>query len=168
MGLPAGYRQRGLGLPEALLALALLGVALAGLLAAQWQAGGLQAEAMSRRHAGWLLTDLGQRMALNPQARPEYLRLLQTGAPALAPASDPCARDDCPAEARARADVSYFASEALRLLHHPGWRLESCPASPGQCLRLAWSAASGRMPPCWSAAAGQPARQARCLLRELP
>lgn len=164
-----GRDGRGLGLPEALVAMALLGVALGGLLAAQWQARDLQQDALARRQAGWLLTELGQRMALNTAAREHYVALLRQGLPP-ASAPDACTREACAPAARAQADVAFVATEARRVLMRPDWRLEACLDSPGQCLLLAWAGtvpSSGPDGSCLDAA-GLRRPGAHCAVRELP
>ncbi len=160
---------RGLGLPEALVALALLGVALSGLLAAQWQARDLQADALQNQQALLMLSDFGQRMALNPAGHASYLAMLQAGLPATM-LPDACARDACTPEARARADTGFLAGEARRLLPRPAWQLEACVDSPGHCLLLAWAGtvpSSGPDGGCLDAS-GLHRPGAHCLVRELP
>jgi len=161
--------EHGLGLPEALIALALLGVALGGLLAAQWRARDLQQDAWSRHQAGWLLTDFGQRMALNPGAREQYLDGLRAG-PAGSPPPGACARLACPPGERARADVAFLAAEVRRVLSRPDWRLESCLDSPGLCLSLSWSGTSPSSGPDGACLDASGARRpgAHCVTRELP
>ncbi len=159
----------GLGLPEALVALALLGVALSGLVAAQWQARGLQQDALQRQQALLMLADFSARRQLNPEAHAVYALSL-TGAVPVVSSPDTCAVAACVPAERARADVHFLAGEMRRLLPQPAWRLEPCLDSPGQCLLLAWGgtlASSGPDGGCLDAS-GLRQTGAHCVAQELP
>lgn len=166
---PGACVTAGLGLPEALVALALLGVALSGLVAAQWQARGLQLEALQRQQALLVLADFTARQQLNPEGRDTYLAMLQAAMPA-AQTPDPCAIQTCSPAARARADVLFMAGEMHRLLPAPSWRLEPCLDSPGQCLLLAWAGTAASSGPDGACLDASGLRQpgAHCVAQELP
>ena len=99
--------QRGVGLAEALVALALLAVALNGLLAAQWQARQLQQSAATRLLALQALQDFAARWRLNPPGESRYRLALAQHLPHPTTV-DACESQACDAEARALADVTAF------------------------------------------------------------
>lgn len=166
--MPAG-RQYGLGLPETLVALALLGITLSGLMSLQWRAHQLQQQAWQRQQVLLLIEDFLQRLHLNPQARNTYLDGLAEPLPATA-AADACAVRACLPAARAVADLQHLANELRRLLPMPDWQREACLDAPGVCLLVAWAGtlpSSGPDGSCLDAA-GQRRNEARCLAVELP
>lgn len=160
---------RGFGLIETLVAMALLGMALSGLVQAQWQARALLTESLRRQQTILLLADLAARLRLNPSAASDYRALLQAG---LSPDAtvDGCVAAACAPAERARADVRHFASELRRVLPMPSWRLDACLDSPGDCLLVAWAGtepSSGPDGACLDAA-GLRHAHAHCLAMELP
>jgi len=130
--------MRGMGLPEALIALALLGVALNGLLAAHWQARQLQRSAASRQHAVMALQDFAVRWRLNPEGDASYRNALAQPLPAQ-PAVDACQSQACTPTARAQADVSALALQLQQGLTHSQWRFEPCTDAQASCLLVAWA-----------------------------
>lgn len=166
---PQACAAAGLGLPEALVALTLLGVALSGLVAAQWQARGLQQSALQRQQALLMLADFTTRLQLNPEGRGAYAIALVGSVPVVA-APDPCAMAACAPDARARADVRFLAGEMRRLLPLPAWRLEPCLDSPGRCLLLAWAGTAASSGPDGACLDASGLRQpgAHCVAQELP
>jgi type IV pilus assembly protein PilV len=134
-------QQSGLGLPEVLVAVAVLAIALSGLLAAHWQARLIQSEALQRRHTLLLVADFSARLRLNYTARADYLSHLSRALPTT-PVSDACAIHACLPSARARADITHFASELTRLLPQPAWQQAPCSDSSGTCLLITWAGAT--------------------------
>lgn len=133
-------QQCGLGLPEILVAVTILAIALSGLLAAHWQARLIQSEALQRRHALLLVTDFSTRLRLNSTARTDYLSHLSRTLPA-SQTADACAINACAPSARARADITHFANELTRLLPQPSWQQAPCRDSAGSCLLITWAGA---------------------------
>jgi len=135
---PRAVLMRGLGLPEALIALALLGVALNGLLAAHWQARQLQHTAASRQHALMALQDFAVRWRLNPDGESAYRLALAQPIPAQ-PSVDACQWQTCTPAARAQADISALAMQLQQDLIRPQWHLEPCTDALASCLLVAWA-----------------------------
>lgn len=119
------------------MALALLGVALNGLLAAHWQARQLQTSAASRQQALLALQDLAVRWRLNPGGDNAYRNALAQALPER-PAVDACQSQACSADARARADIAALALQLQQGLARPQWRVEPCPDVMADCLLVAW------------------------------
>lgn len=133
-----GKDQRGIGLAETLVALALLAVALNGLLAAQWQARQLQQTAATRLLALQALQDFAARWRLNPRGESRYRLALSQSLPNPSVA-DACESQACDADARALADVRSLALQLRRDLPQVQWQLQPCLDAPGSCLLVAWS-----------------------------
>ncbi len=160
---------RGMGLPEALIALALLSVALNGLLAAHWQARQLQRSAASRQHAVMALQDFAVRWRLNPSGDASYRNALAQPLPDK-PAVDACQWQVCTPAARAQADVSALALQLQQGLTHPQWRFEPCTDALANCLLVAWAgteASAGPEGACLDASA-QRRPGAQCTRLVLP
>lgn len=153
--------QRGLGLPETLIAFTLLLVALTGLLAAHQQAKLLQRDASQRLQAILALRELSQRWQLNASAAASYRAGLAQNLQS-AGNNFSCAQISCPATARAQADVAWVAA-ALKGLTHAQWQIQPCREWLADCLWLGWGSAA-------SSCDGQRAalRFERCLQWLLP
>lgn len=164
-----GRDQRGMGLAEALVALALLAVALNGLLAAQWQARQLQQSAATRLLALQALQDFAARWRLNPRGESHYRLALAQPLPHPTTV-DACESQACDAEARALADVGALALQLRRDLPRVQWQLQPCLDAPGSCLLVAWSgteASAGPEGGCLDAS-GVRLAQAHCSVLLLP
>lgn len=164
-----GIRIRGVGLPEVLIALALLGIALNGLLAAHWQARHLQLTATARQHATLVLRDFATRWRLNPEGEATYRRALSQPLPRQ-PSVDVCQWQACTPGARAQADIAAFAIQLRQWLVQPEWQLEPCTDAPASCLLVAWAGtepSSGPDGDCIDAS-GQRRPSARCTRLMLP
>jgi len=135
---PCAASARGTGLPEIMIALALLGVALNGLLAAHWQARQLQHVAASRQHALTALQDFAVRWRLNPAGESVYRRVLAQPIPAQ-PSVDACQWLSCTPAARAQADISALAMQLHQGLIRPQWHFEPCTDALASCLLVAWA-----------------------------
>lgn len=152
--------QRGLGLPETLIAFTLMLVALTGLLAAHQQAKLLQRDASQRLHAIVVLRELSLRWQLNNAAAATYRSALGQG---LSIRGDfRCSIDACAPEARAQADIMWLAA-SLSNLARAQWRIRPCQSWLADCLWLGWGSAA-------DACDGQqlPRRSQRCLQWLLP
>ena len=166
---PRIFSMRGMGLPEALIALALLGVALNGLLAANWQARQLQRTAALRQHAVMALQDFAVRWRLNPAGDAAYRQALAQPLPDN-PNVDTCQWQTCTPAARAQADISTLALQLQQGLTHPQWRFEPCIDAPANCLLVAWAgtkASAGPDGDCLDAS-GQRRPGAQCTRLVLP
>jgi len=130
--------QSGVGLPEAVIALALLAVTLNGLLAAQWQAQQAQRAAATRLLALQALQDFAVRWRLNPRGESRYRDALSQPLPPPV-ANDPCQLSVCDPAARATADIHALASRLRHDLPQVQWHFEPCVDAPGRCLLVAWS-----------------------------
>lgn len=164
-----GKAQQGVGMVEAVMALAILAVALNGLLAAQWQARQLQQAATTRLLALQALQDFAARWRLNPHGELSYRSALSQALPRPTTA-DTCQLQACDADARARADVQSLALQLRQDLPQVQWRLEPCLDAPGSCLLVAWSgthASSGPEGGCLDASGIRHA-QANCSVLLLP
>lgn len=164
-----GTGIRGIGLPEALIALALLGVALNGLLAAHWQARHLQHSAASRQHVVMALQDFAVRWRLNPSGESAYRLALAQSLPQ-SPSVDACQWQTCTPVARAQADISALAMQLQQKLVRPQWHFEPCTDAPANCLLVAWAgteASSGPEGSCLDAS-GQRWPGAQCTRLVLP
>lgn len=161
--------MRGVGLPEALIALALLGVALNGLLAAHWQARQLQLTAASRQHALVVLQDFAVRWRLNSSGDASYRNALAKPLPDN-PNVDPCQWQTCTPAARAQADISALAMQLQKGLSHPQWHLEPCTDALANCLLVAWAGTEASAGPEGSCvdASGQRRPGAQCTRLVLP
>lgn len=161
--------MRGVGLPEALIALALLGVALNGLLAAHWQARQLQLTAASRQHALVVLQDFAVRWRLNPSGDASYRNALAQPLPDN-PHVDPCQWQTCTPAARAQADISALAMQLQKGLTRPQWHFEPCTDTPANCLLVAWAGTEASAGPEGSCldASGQRRPGAQCTRLVLP
>lgn len=164
-----GISTRGIGLPEALIALALLGIALNGLLAAHWQARNLQLDAAARQHVVLALHDFATRWRLNPSGEATYRLALSQPLPRNVSA-DVCQWQACSPEARAQADISALAMQLQQLLVKPEWHFEPCTDALASCLLVAWAgteASSGPEGSCLDAS-GQRRPGAQCARLLLP
>ncbi len=161
--------RRGMALPEALIALALLGVALNGLLAAHWQARQLQHTAASRQHALLALQDFAVRWRLNPAGDSTYRGALAQPLPESAPV-DACQWQACTPAARAQADISALAMQLQQGLTRPQWRFEPCTDAFAYCLLVAWAGTEASAGPEGSCldASGQRQPGAQCTRLVLP
>lgn len=135
MSVQKAFRQQGMGLAEALIALMLASFILTGLLALHWQLYARHAQAYQRFVVNFAVADLMQRWRLNISADSVYRAHLQQ--PLQPTLSDPCRLQACSDAARARADIIDFEL-ALAELIHPHWQLKPCPHAPGECLWVAW------------------------------
>lgn len=160
---------RGIALPEALMALALLGVALNGLLAAHWQARQLQLTAASHQHALLVLQDFAVRWRLNPAGDSTYRDALAQTLPE-SPHVDACQWQSCTPAARAQADISALAMQLRQGLIRPQWRFEPCTDAPAHCLLVAWAGTEASAGPEGSCldASGQRQPGAQCTRLVLP
>lgn len=161
--------NRGIGLPETLIALALLGVALHGLLAAHWHARQLQHAAASRQHVLMALQDFAVRWRLNPSGDATYRHALMQALPASAPV-DACQWQACTPAARAQADISALAIQLQQELTRPQWHVEPCQDALADCLLVAWSgteASTGSEQSCLDSS-GQRRPGAQCTRLVLP
>lgn len=130
------WQQRGLGLPETLIAFTLMMVALTGLLSAHQQAKLLQRDASQRVQAVMALRELSLRWQLNTAAQASYRRHLANDLTAAA--SDfRCTQEACLSTARAEADIAWVAA-ALRTLAHAQWRILPCRDWQADCVWLGW------------------------------
>ena len=161
--------MRGMGLPEVLIALALLGVALNGLLAAHWQARQLQYTAASRQHAVLALHDFAVRWRLNPAGDSTYRTALAQPLPESAHV-DACQWQACTPAARAQADISALAMQLQQGLMRPQWRFEPCTDALAHCLLVAWAGTEASAGPEGSCldASGQRQPGAQCTRLVLP
>ena len=159
--------RRGLGLPEVLAAMVVLGTGMSGLLAAHWQAADLQRDAWQRRHAVMLLSELALRMRLNPEA--DYRALLAQPLPASSREPGDCLLAPCAPAARASADIAALARQMRHRLTTPSWLLQACPDAPGDCLWLGWTSTPVSAA-CRTAPRGRGSLLAlpRCVVLELP
>ncbi|MEO6698500.1 MAG: hypothetical protein ABIR53_03010, partial [Paraperlucidibaca sp.] len=134
------WRQRGLGLPETLIAFTLMLVALTGLLAAHQQAKLLQRDASQRLEAILALRELSQRWQLNTSAASSYRAGIAQG---LVSAGNDfrCSQDSCTAAARAQADVAWVAA-SLQGLTRAQWQIQPCRDWLADCLWLGWGSAA--------------------------
>lgn len=164
-----GGSQRGLGLPETLIAFTLLMVALTGLLAAHQQAKLLQRDASQRLQAIVALRELSLRWQLNSTAGASYRSAIAAGLSHSSPTNGTqtaadfrCTHEACSATARAQADVAWVAA-ALAGLTRGQWRIQPCREWLADCLWLGWGSQA-------SDCDGQrrPLRAERCLQWLLP
>lgn len=147
------WRQRGLGLPETLIAFTLMMVALTGLLAAHQQAKLLQRDASQRLQAILALRELSLRWQLNTTASSSYRSAIAAGLSLSGNADGVgsrstgadfrCTHEACAPAARAQADVAWVAA-ALKGLARGQWQIQPCREWLADCLWLGWgSSASG-------------------------
>ena len=134
------WQQRGLGLPETLIAFTLMMVALTGLLSAHQQAKLLQRDASQRLQAVMALRELSLRWQLNSPAAASYRAGIAQG---LSNAGNDfrCTQDSCSMSARAQADIAWVAS-ALKDLTRAQWQIQPCRAWLAACLWLGWGSAA--------------------------
>lgn len=143
------WRQRGLGLPETLIAFTLMLVALTGLLAAHQQAKLLQRDASQRLQIILALRELSLRWQLNISAASHYRATIAQG---LSRTGNDfrCAQDRCSTSARAQADVAWVAA-SLKGLARAQWQIHPCQDWLADCLWLGWGGAAdacdGQHPP---------------------
>lgn len=130
------WQQRGLGLPETLIAFTLMLVALTGLLAAHQQAKLIQRDASQRLQAIVALRELSLRWQLNGASANHYRAAIAQG---LAAAGDDfrCTQATCSAATRAQADVAWVAA-MLKGLSRAQWRIHPCREWLADCLWLGW------------------------------
>lgn len=133
-------------MPEVLVAMLVLGIALEGLLMTQWSALQRQHHTLLQRHVLFLLSDFAVRMQLNVSASAHYRQLLSAPMPTPA-VPDLCAMQACTVADRAQDDVIYLANELQRLLPSPSWQLHTCRSSPEQCLSVTWEGARQGLQP---------------------
>lgn len=155
------WQQRGLGLPETLIAFTLMMVALTGLLSAHQQAKLLQRDASQRLQAVMALRELSLRWQLNSSAAENYRAGIAQG---LSNAGNDfrCTQAACSISARAQADIAWVAS-ALKGLTRAQWQIHPCREWLADCLWLGWGNTA-------SSCNGQrtPLRFERCLQWLLP
>lgn len=130
--------ERGLGLPEVLIALLLSSVLLQGLLTLHWRH--YHDRLQARQHSQLVLAtrELLVRSRLHDPSAIALRQGLQRGGLPAAAAEAVCAIEACSAGQRADADLARFAYDLAGLPAALRWQLQPCAQAPADCLHIGW------------------------------
>jgi len=128
-------QQKGVGLPEIMVAMLLLGVAVIGFAGLQVRALGSTNDAMFRTQAMAIAQDLAERMALNPTAKVTYTNNWD----AAAVAANKCEVADCNPLQMAQYDMRTITALAAATLPNGQVALRPCIERTNFCVYVSWN-----------------------------
>ncbi|PTQ90680.1 type IV pilus modification protein PilV [Agitococcus lubricus] len=128
-------RQRGVGMPEILVALLLLGITVMGFAALQIRSLGTTNEAMYRSQAMALAQDLAEKVMANQQGVATYNAAWNP----LAVAANLCETNNCTPAQMAQYDIRNAVEVAARTLPNGRIGMAACPLANNRCLYVAWN-----------------------------
>jgi len=161
-------KQIGAGLPEILVAMLLLGVAVIGFAGLQVRALDSSTEAMSRTQAMSIAQDLAERMRLNPNAAGNY-RSNWSGWASDVVALDKCETNTCTPTEMAQYDKVTLTNIAANSLPNGTVNIVACPSRTNLCVYVAWNtttATQGDAAPNCANSAGLYVTNADCVILE--
>lgn len=128
-------KQKGIGMPEVMVAMLLLGIAVVGFSALQVRAVSATNESGDRTQAMAIALDLSERMRLNPGGRLTYKATWNpTGT-----STTLCEGAVCNAAQMASYDIRQVTDLAAATLPNGRLALSTCPGRANSCIYVAWN-----------------------------
>jgi type IV pilus assembly protein PilV len=128
-------QQKGIGLPEIMVAMLLLGVAVIGFAGLQVRALSSTNDAMYRTQAIAIAQDFAERMALNPTAKATYLNAWN----ASAVAANKCETGNCTDVQMAQYDMRTITNLAIATLPNGQIAVMPCIERNNVCIYVSWN-----------------------------
>lgn len=161
-------KQIGVGLPEILVSMLLLGVAVIGFASLQVKALDSSNEAMARTQAMAVAQDLAERMRLNSSAANDYRNDWNSWANNIV-AVNKCETSNCTSTEMAQYDKVAISNLASISLPNGTVSIQACPQRTNLCVYVAWNATTatiGNIAPSCSTTAGLYISNADCVILE--
>lgn len=131
----AKKNQKGVGLPEVLVAMLLLGVAVIGFAALQVKALESTNSAMFRTQAASIAQEMGERMRINPDGRATYKDAWST----TNATANECIDAECTPQKMAQFDMKTISDLAASTLPNGQVAVLPCVARTNLCVYVAWN-----------------------------
>ena len=128
--------QRGIGMPEVIVSMLLLGVAVIGFAALQVRALDSTNDAMFRTQAAAIAQEMGERMRLNPQGAATYRNNWST----TAVAANKCETGNCTPVQMAQYDMRTMTNLAAASLPNGQIAVLPCINRTNLCVYVSWNA----------------------------
>jgi len=128
-------KQLGVGLPEIMVSMLLLGVAVIGFAALQVRALDSTNNAMFRTQAASIAQEFGERMRMNPNGRATYAGAWSTSDAT----ADECIAGECTPQKMAQFDMTTVSKLAQDTLPNGQVAVLPCVARTNLCVYVAWN-----------------------------
>lgn len=128
-------KQKGLGMPEVMVAMMLLGIAIVGFSALQVKAISATGESAERTQAAAIASDLAERIRLNAGGLATY----QAPWNPTASANNACEVANCTPAQMARYDIRQVTDLAAATLPNGRVAVQTCPTRVNMCIYVAWN-----------------------------
>jgi type IV pilus assembly protein PilV len=128
-------KQKGIGMPEVMVSMLLLGVAVIGFAALQVRALDSTNDAMFRTQAASIAQEMGERMRLNPAGEPTYRNNWNT----TAVAEDKCFTAECTPVEMAQYDMRTMTKVAADTLPNGRLAVRPCINRTNLCVYVSWN-----------------------------